>query len=78
MFKLLFEVVLKKSCWTKKLLQFVSNTMTTELGAGQIANIIKKARTTKWTEDCNVYLEACLEKSKKRNFFGNILIYKSH
>jgi hypothetical protein len=45
--------------------------MTTELGAGQITNLIKKARTSKWIEDCEVYLEACFEKSTKSNIFGN-------
>jgi hypothetical protein len=68
---LIFAAVLKKSCWTKKLLHFVSDTMTTELGAGQITNLIKKARTSKWIEDCEVYLEACFEKSTKSNIFGN-------
>ena len=48
----------QKTCYTTELAELIMTLMTSELGAGQISNIIKKRRTAYWVGSARVYLEA--------------------
>ena len=48
----------KRSAFTVELAELIMSLMTSELGAGQISNLILKRRTSYWAASARVYLEA--------------------
>lgn len=51
-------VIRKKVAYSQYLANLILTLMTTELGAGQIANIIQSLRSSYWASNAQVYLQA--------------------
>lgn len=51
-------IIFKRTAYTLDLAELIMTLMTSEMGAGQIQNLILKRRTSLWAANARVYLEA--------------------